>query len=124
MKVEEPINPFDACSKAELNYAKQFSELMAEWHNLYEHIKPLIENDKDYSELARSIHTKLVALLVARITITLMHAIVAKTSSDILNLSMPPLKLECPKCNTLVWDMSAFKEFIQGENGTKNMQDK
>ena len=103
---------FKQICKAEENYITEFGKLSELWSKLDEYIAPFLQTNKEYQQVAAEITGKLAALPAAHIVINTLHVANIQTLKLTIKNNMPPLKLECPKCKSLVWDLTALKDFL------------
>jgi len=96
---------------AEKKYLNLFGELMENYQKLYKHIKPLIEYDKETLEIAKKINTDLLVLPIVHLSISMANM----TQIGLIKQMMPPLKIECPDCKKVIWDITELKKNILKE---------
>lgn len=114
--VEDPIQKsIKGTEKFMENYMKQFKELSDAWHEIYLYIKPLIENQKKEKELCAKIHSLILTLPIANMTINTANMITIDMMRTQMKALMPELKIECPDCKKVVWDVEELKHFLDPE---------
>ena len=108
-------NPVEIIGEAQANYFKEFNEFTENYRRLYEYIKPFIDQNEEYKEIASKINTSLIALPLSHLVINTMHMAQVGIMRDVARASIPPLKIECPKCKLVVWDVSGLKDLLDPE---------
>lgn len=114
--MEEKIkNPIEMITQAQSNYLKEWNDFSENYHKLYDYIKPFLEQNEEYKEIASKVNISLIALPVTHLVISTMQHAHTKVMLDVTRASIPPLKIECPKCKIVVWDVSKIKELLDPE---------
>lgn len=90
------------------NYINQFKKLSDDWFALQEYIRPLIMDTK-IKELMTNINVSMVTLPLAHLVIN--QSILIQL--DTMKAMLPPMKIECPDCKKVIWDISELKEFLE-----------
>lgn len=112
---EQTKNPFEYASEAEKKYIQEFTKFQEAWHKLYDYIKPFTNQNKEAKEQVSTINTMLIALPLSHLMINTLHM----ANLDIMKLNLeaktPPLKIECPDCKKVIWDVTELKDFIYGK---------
>lgn len=117
-------NPFESLSKAEINYINEFGKMLDNWHKLRDYIKPFVEQNKECTQYMSEIDAAFIVLPLSRIVIDTLHMAQANLMKDMTKLLIPPLKIECPKCKTVCWDVSELKQFLDPEGKIYGKGDK
>ena len=116
-------NPIELIAEAHSNYIKEWTNFSENYHKLYDYIKPFLEQNEEYKEIASKINTSLIVLPISHLVINTMQHAHTKVMLDVARASIPPLKIECPKCKIVVWDVSELKELLNPDGkiyGEKN----
>lgn len=108
-------NPTEIIGEAQTNYLKEFNEFTENYRKLYDYIKPFIEQNEEYKEIASKLNTSLLVLPLSHFVINTIHVAQIGAMRDIARASIPPLKIECPKCKLVVWDVSKLKDLLDPE---------
>ena len=114
-KKKDADSPITALEQAQLNYLREFTKMMENYHKLYDYIKPLIETNKEMMDIADNINLHLVVLPISHMVINTAHMVNIETMKTLTMVSLPPLKIECPTCKKTVWDVSDIKDFLDPE---------
>jgi len=102
--------------EAEIKYMDELKLLHEDWTKFYEYIIPLIEYNKTMKELGKTINMKLLMMSVSFAALKVIQATYVSVLFKTLKSTIPPLKIECPTCKKVVWDISELSKII----GTNN----
>ena len=105
-------NPIELIGEAYSNYLKEWTNFSENYHKLYDYIKPFLEQNEEYKEIASKVNTSLIVLPVSHLVISTMQRAHTKVMLDVARASIPPLKIECPKCKIVVWDITELKNIL------------
>lgn len=109
-------NPIEMITQAQSNYLKEWSNFSENYHKLYDYIKPFLEQNEEYKEIASKINASLIALPVSHLLINTIQREHTKVMLDVVRASVPPLKIECPKCKIVVWDITKLKDLLDSNS--------
>ena len=105
-------NPIELIAEAHSNYIKEWTNFSENYHKLYDYIKPFLEQNEEYKEIASKINVSLIALPIRHLVITTMQRAHPKVMMDVARSSIPPLKIACRKCKIVVWDITELKNIL------------
>jgi hypothetical protein len=100
----------DKLGEAEKKYIEEFSALISNWHKFREHVEPFLDNES--KELAGSISAELLALPLSHMILNSIHMTNIAMLRDMTMKAIPPLKITCPDCKKVVWDVSELQDFL------------
>ncbi len=109
---EDIKKPYEDISKAQKKYFEEWKKFSKNYHKLEEYIKPFVEQNKEYEKIMQDISASLIALPISNLVINTIHLGIATNMMKITRASIPPLKIVCHKCNTVVWDVTDVKDFL------------
>jgi len=108
-------NPFKKITNAQENYYKEFAKMIESWRKLHDYIKPFTSQNKEATKHVSTINTMMIALPLSHLVINTLHMTTTQMMKDRLKSSIPPLKISCPDCKKMIWDVTELKDFLKVE---------
>lgn len=101
--------------EAEKKYVEEFIKMSKDFNELKEYIQPFISQNEKYKKILENISTQMLCLPVSYLVISTIHFTQISTMRNLQKSLIPPEKIICKKCNTVVYDFTEIKEFFDKE---------